>query len=52
MTTVGKKSQLRVRWKPKSEGGIESSLRLGREKRPSKGQWVAKHMEEIGGTLK
>jgi hypothetical protein len=43
MTAAEKKSQSHARQKPKSKGGIESSLRWGR---------VVEHVEEIGGALK
>jgi hypothetical protein len=35
MTIARKKSQLHARWKPKSEGGVESSSQWGYEKNPT-----------------
>jgi hypothetical protein len=52
MTVAKKTSRSRAHQKPKSERGIESSSRWGNKKRPSRGRWVAKHIEEIGGALK
>ena len=52
MIAAGKKSRSRARQKLKLEGGVESSLRWGCEKKSSRGRWVAEHIEEIGGAFK
>jgi hypothetical protein len=52
MTAARKKSRSHARQKPKSKGGVKSSLQWRREKRPSRGRLVAKHVEEIDDALK